>query len=109
MTPPPPFQDNVQPMKASYVYLLRSLKDGRFYLGWTTDLERRLNEHNAGLTRSTRARRPFEIVYYETYSCAEDAKRRERILKRNPRMFYYFKKRALNNELTPKGVTEVVV
>ena len=83
-------------MKTSYVYLLRRMKDGKFYLGWTTDLKRRLEEHNAGFVRSTKPRRPFELVYYETYPSPELAKKRERTLKRCPRMLHLFKKRALN-------------
>lgn len=86
-------------MKTSYVYLLRSMKDGKFYLGWTTDLKRRLEEHNNGLTRSTKSRRPFELVDYETYPSPELAKKRERTLKHCPRMLSLFKKRALNKGL----------
>ena len=87
-------------MKTSFVYLLRSMKDGKFYLGWTTDLKRRLEEHNAGLTRSTKSRRPFELIHYEAHLSPELAKKRERTLKRCPRMLYLFKKRALNNPTT---------
>lgn len=83
-------------MTTSYVYLLRSIKDGDFYVGWTTDVNRRLKEHNAGLTRSTKARRPFKLVGYETYPSSEAAKKRERTLKHCPRMNALFKKRLLN-------------
>lgn len=82
-------------MKTSYVYLLRSIKDGKFYVGWTTDLKRRLEEHNAGLTRSTKSRRPFELIHDETYPSPELAKKRESTLKRCPRILQLFKKRAL--------------
>ncbi len=95
-------------MKTSFVYLLRSLKDGKCYVGWTTDLKRRLEEHNARLTTSTKTRRPFELVYYETYSCPELAKSRERALKHNPNMLYHFKKRAFSSESAPKRAKEVV-
>ncbi len=95
-------------MKASYVYLLRSLKDGKFYTGWTTELERRLEEHNAESSISTKSRRPLELAYYETYSCPEYAKKRERALKRNPNMLFHFKKRALRNQLVRKGTKEIV-
>lgn len=83
-------------LKSAYVYLLRSLKDSKFYLGWTTNLSRRLEEHNMGLTRSTKSRRPFEMVHYETYPTPELARKRERTLKRCPRMLYLFKRRALS-------------
>ena len=85
-------------MKTSYVYLLHSIKDGKFYVGWTTDLKRRLEEHNAGFTRSTKSRRPFELIDYEAYPSPELAKKRERTLKHCPRMLNLFKKRALNKD-----------
>ena len=92
MTPPPLLEAT---RKRSYVYLLRSPKDEKFYLGWTIDLKRRLDAHNRGSIPSTKARTPFDLVYYETYSSQESARDRERKLKHNPNMFYYFKKRAL--------------
>ena len=46
-------------------YVLQSVADGHFYVGITNDLQRRLREHNKGRQRSTRARRPFRIVYSE--------------------------------------------
>ena len=71
--------DLYQPM--SYVYVLQSLQDNRFYTGWTTDLKRRLRQHNDGETFSTRSRRPLRLVYYEAYLSSKDAKRREKYLK----------------------------
>lgn len=64
-----------------YVYVLRSIKDGRFYTGYTTNLKRRLTEHNAGKVFSTKHRSPFELIYYEACRHQEDALRRERYLK----------------------------
>ena len=48
-----------------YVYLLRSKKDKKYYTGCTKDLKRRLKEHNSGKEKSTKERRPFELIYYE--------------------------------------------
>lgn len=45
-----------------FVYILKSLKDGNFYIGRTNDLERRLGEHNRGRVRSTKSRRPFILI-----------------------------------------------
>ena len=64
-----------------YTYVLLSQADQRFYIGATQDLNRRLEEHDAGRVRSTAYRRPLELVYYEACLSAEDAYRRERYLK----------------------------
>jgi len=48
-------------MKA-YVYVLKSDKDGNKYIGSTTNLYRRLNEHNNGQVKSTRHRRPLKLI-----------------------------------------------
>jgi putative endonuclease len=41
-----------------YIYLIKSKKDNKLYIGLTTDLRKRLIEHNQGLTKSTKNRRP---------------------------------------------------
>lgn len=64
-----------------YVYVLESLKDKNFYIGYTTDLTRRVEEHRSGKSFSTKSRRPFLLVYYEACLDPEDAKRREQYLK----------------------------
>jgi putative endonuclease len=64
-----------------FVYVLRSLKDGRFYTGYTEDIQKRLEEHNSGKIQSTKSRRPFEMVYFEASRNQKDALRREKYLK----------------------------
>ncbi len=64
-----------------YSYILKSLKDNNLYIGSTTDLKRRFAQHNYGLVKSTKPRRPFKLVYYEAYAAEEDARRREHNLK----------------------------
>ena len=64
-----------------FVYVLRSKKDKKLYIGFTNDLRRRIQEHNSGLNRSTKFRRPFELIYYEAYKSEGDAKKREEMLK----------------------------
>ena len=64
-----------------YVYVLRSLKDGKFYTGYTTDLRDRVATYNSGKARSTRNRRPLQLIYYKAYLVAQDAKAREQFLK----------------------------
>ena len=55
--------------------------DGGLYIGFTTDLTRRLEEHNSGASAATAPRRPFELVFCEHYRSKTDALRREVYLK----------------------------
>ena len=64
-----------------YTYVLESLKDGNRYMGYSTDLRRRLKEHEQGLNFSTKFRLPFKLIYYEACLNQNDAKRREKYLK----------------------------
>jgi putative endonuclease len=64
-----------------YVYILRSFKDAKFYIGYTTDLRKRLKEHHEGIVTSTKSRIPFELIFYEAYRNKYDAIRREKYLK----------------------------
>jgi putative endonuclease len=64
-----------------YVYVLRSLKDKKLYIGYTNDLKRRFREHNAGRNEVTKERRPFILLYYEACNQKEDALKREFQLK----------------------------
>jgi putative endonuclease len=66
---------------AYYVYVLRSLKDFKYYIGSSEDVEARLRFHNAGLQRSTRHRIPFELVYTETLETKTEALKREKQIK----------------------------
>jgi len=60
-----------------FVYILRSLKTGRYYIGFTDDLVRRLKEHNGGKTKSLVKHIPLEIIHQECYLSREEARRRE--------------------------------
>ena len=64
-----------------YVYIIRSAKNGRYYVGSTNNLERRLIEHNSGRMKSTKGYIPFELVYKEFFSDRILAVRRERYIK----------------------------
>jgi putative endonuclease len=64
-----------------YVYVLHSLADNGFYIGYTTDLRRRLSEHKHGASFATRYRGPWKLIYYEAYVERLDANGRERYLK----------------------------
>jgi len=64
-----------------YVYVLRSQKDHKLYIGFTADLKRRFEEHNGGVSPSTKGRRPFDLIYYEACRSRADAMHREKYLK----------------------------
>lgn len=64
-----------------YVYVLKSLKDKRLYVGHTNDLIKRFRQHNDGLAEVTKSRRPFQLLYYEACNILEDAVKREKSLK----------------------------
>ena len=76
-----------------YVYVLKSKKDRNAYIGFTSDLRKRLVEHNTGLVPSTKSRTPFELVYYEAYKSEIDARGRERSLKLRSRAYTQLRKR----------------
>ena len=76
-----------------YVYILKSKKDGQCYTGSTNDLKDRFKEHNNGKVLSTKARRPFELIYYEAYKSDHDARKREKNLKLRSKAFAQLKKR----------------
>ncbi len=66
----------------NYTYMVKC-KDGSFYTGWTTNLKRRLEQHNNGTgAKYTRSRRPVELVYYEQFATKEEAMRREAAIKK---------------------------
>jgi len=64
-----------------FVYVLQNKKDKKLYIGFTSDLRRRIQEHNLGSSKSTKFRRPFQLIYYEAYKSERDAKKREEMLK----------------------------
>jgi len=64
-----------------YVYFLQSQVAGRYYVGITNNVERRLNEHNSGLVKSTATYKPWQIKRIEKYGNINEATRRERFIK----------------------------
>lgn len=82
-----------------YVYILKSKKDNKLYIGWTKDLKRRVGEHNNGEVFSTKSRRPFELKYYEAFSKESDAKEREFSLKKDGKALAQLKRRITNSLL----------
>ncbi len=82
-----------------YVYILKSKVDGDLYIWYTSDLKRRFAEHNSGENRSTKGRKPFELIYYESYRSKEDAMRREKALKLRGQALNGLKQRIVNSLL----------
>ncbi|RZB29772.1 MAG: putative endonuclease [Desulfobacteraceae bacterium Eth-SRB1] len=76
-----------------YTYVLQSIKDMKFYTGFTKDLKLRFDRYNKGLVKSTKDRRPLKLIYYEACLTQEDATKREKYLKS------YLGKQFLHNRL----------
>lgn len=71
------------------VYILQSESDGTYYIGYTSDLPRRLEEHNSGRTRYSSKKIPWRIVYTEEYKIKSDALKREKFLKKQKNRTFY--------------------
>ena len=64
-----------------YVYVIQSLGHDTRYIGNTEDIYKRLREHNLGKCRYTKGRRPWKLIYQESYSTRSEAMKREKFLK----------------------------
>ena len=64
-----------------YTYVLKSKKDGKRYIGFTSNLKSRIKKHNAGSVRSTKFRRPLKLEYFEEYDTKKEASDREKFFK----------------------------
>ncbi len=64
-----------------FVYILRSKKTGKYYIGYTRDVNKRLKYHNSGKTKSLWKHRPLEIIKVEEYNTREEAMKREKQIK----------------------------
>ena len=64
-----------------YTYVIKSIEKDGLYTGSTSNLKRRMLEHNKGLNLSTKNGKPWHVIYYEACMNEKDAKRREYYLK----------------------------
>lgn len=64
-----------------YIYILQSEKNGKFYVGSTENLEKRLQDHNWSRTPSTKSGIPWKMVYNEVFQSRGEAMRRENEIK----------------------------
>ena len=69
-----------------------------FYIGYTTNVQTRLNQHNSGLTQSTKSKIPWEMVYTEVFETLFAATRRERFLKNQRNKTFYKKLCSIENK-----------
>ena len=60
-----------------YVYVLKSQKDDKLYIGKTKNLKERLRQHCKGQVRATKGRRPVKLVYYEAYKNKKEWSKQE--------------------------------
>ena len=84
-----------------YVYILKSLKNGKFYLGSTNNLDRRIFEHNLGKNKYTRLTKPFELIFSQKFKTLTLARKIEYKLKS-----YKSKKILLNIIQSGKIITD---
>lgn len=64
-----------------FLYILFSLKDKKLYIGYSENLNGRINEHFKGRVRATKDRLPLILIHYEAFTNKKDAKTREIFLK----------------------------
>jgi putative endonuclease len=80
-----------------YLYLVKSKKTGEYYLGCTSDLRKRILEHNTNKSFHTKNKGPWEVRYYEAYYSKADAFQREKQLKKNKSGYRELRKRLLES------------
>lgn len=69
----------------NYTYIVEC-KDGSLYTGWTTDVKKRVEAHNAGKgAKYTKSRRPVKLMYTEEHGTKQEAMSREYAIKRMTR------------------------
>ena len=76
-----------------FVYILKSEKHRRHYIGFSDDLRERLKKHNKGYVFSTKPYLPWDIVYYEAYRTKDEAMKREHNLKLRSNAWNQLKRR----------------
>lgn len=64
-----------------YVYILKSIKDGGLYIGYTNNLKRRVEEHINGKVFSTKGRLPITLIYFQGFCSKDDATSSEKYFK----------------------------
>jgi putative endonuclease len=73
-----------------YVYLIQSEVDSSFYIGYTSNLEFRIKQHNNGESIYSRRKKPWKLVYSEEFENKTFALKRERFLKKQKNKDFYY-------------------
>ncbi len=72
-----------------FVYIIQSLTDQSFYIGYTSDVKSRIWQHNNGISRYTKKKIPWKLVYTESFQNKSDAIKREKFLKKQKNSEFY--------------------
>jgi len=72
-----------------YVYIIQSVKDCSFYIGSTSDIDRRIKQHNNGESKYTSKRGTWSLVYFEVLNTRSESLKRERFLKKQRNIEFY--------------------
>lgn len=79
-----------------FVYILQSKKDQQLYIGCTSDLKKRIEQHNEGKSFHTKKYSPWRLIYYECFISKKDAYNRESSLKLHAQGLRRLKERLLH-------------
>ena len=72
-----------------FTYIIQSQFDHSYYIGHSSDILKRLEYHNHGLSRYTSKKIPWELVYVETFQTKKEASKRELFLKQQRNRSFY--------------------
>jgi putative endonuclease len=64
-----------------YTYVLLSQKDNKYYIGQTNDVKARFLRHQKGMVKSTKNRRPLNLLFFESFESRAEAMKHEKFLK----------------------------
>ena len=65
-----------------YLYIIKSERNNKYYIGVSSNIGKRLSQHNAGKEKSTKSYVPWVLVYFEKYDSRGEAMIRERFIKK---------------------------
>jgi putative endonuclease len=71
-----------------FTYILVSTRSGRYYIGHTESIDRRLSDHNSGKVLSIKNKGPWECIYQESFATKLEANRRELEIKKKKSKIY---------------------